>query len=153
MQPDPSRFFAIFWSALTSVSRPDGGAAVSQRAGVRKRRLGFFIFIMEPIVVHDEKILEQLVHFHVMKLSGGFFLWIGSSPVLSSLALAINSKYDSTPLSALVLGDTSDTTPSSLAQRLKDKETGICKLQFTHDGLKSSAAGGGQNQKGDGDSS
>uniref|UniRef100_A0A8C1LVP1 Proteasome assembly chaperone 4 n=1 Tax=Cyprinus carpio TaxID=7962 RepID=A0A8C1LVP1_CYPCA len=61
-----------------------------------------------PIVVHDfsEKILEQLVHFHVMKLSGGFFLWIGSSPVLSSLALAINSKYDSTPLSALVLGDT-----------------------------------------------
>ncbi|XP_018938321.1 proteasome assembly chaperone 4 [Cyprinus carpio] len=78
---------------------------------------------MEPIVVHDfsEKILEQLVHFHVMKLSGGFFLWIGSSPVLSSLALAINSKYDSTPLSALVLGDTSDTTPSSLAQRLTKK--------------------------------
>ncbi|XP_016319417.1 proteasome assembly chaperone 4-like [Sinocyclocheilus anshuiensis] len=78
---------------------------------------------VEPIAVHDfsEKILEQLVHFHVMKLSGGFFLWIGSSPVLSNLALAVNSKYDSMPLSALVLGDTSDTTPSSLAQRLTKK--------------------------------
>ncbi|KAL0165286.1 hypothetical protein M9458_041039, partial [Cirrhinus mrigala] len=50
---------------------------------------------VEPITVHDfsEKILEQLVHFHVMKLSGGFFLWIGSNPVLSNLALAVNSKY------------------------------------------------------------
>ncbi|XP_016114494.1 proteasome assembly chaperone 4 [Sinocyclocheilus grahami] len=78
---------------------------------------------LEPIAVHDfsEKILEQLVHFHVMKLSGGFFLWVGSSPVLSNLALAVSSKYDSMPLSALVLGDTSDTTPSSLAQRLTKK--------------------------------
>lgn len=35
----------------------------------------------------------------------------------------------------------------------EDKETGICKLQFTHDGLKSCITGGGQNQKGDGASS
>ncbi|XP_026146213.1 proteasome assembly chaperone 4-like [Carassius auratus] len=79
---------------------------------------------MEPIVVHDfsEKIMEQLVHFHVMKFSGGFFLWIGSnSPLLSNLALALDTKYDSMPLSALLLGDTSDTTPSSLAQRLTKK--------------------------------
>ncbi|XP_026097162.1 proteasome assembly chaperone 4 isoform X1 [Carassius auratus] len=75
---------------------------------------------VEPITVHDfsEKVLEQLVHFHVMKLSGGFFLWIGSEPVLSSLALAVSSKHDAMPLSTLVLGDPSDTTPSSLAQRL-----------------------------------
>ncbi|KAK9956992.1 hypothetical protein ABG768_014690 [Culter alburnus] len=78
---------------------------------------------VESITVHDfsEKILEQQVHFHVMKLSGGFFLWIGSSPVLSNLAVSISSKYDSVPLSTLVLGDTSDTTPSSLAQRLTKK--------------------------------
>ncbi|CAM4686547.1 unnamed protein product [Leuciscus chuanchicus] len=78
---------------------------------------------VQGITVHDfsEKILEQLVHFHVMKLSGGFFLWIGSGPVLSNLAVSIGSKYDSTPLSTLVLGDTSDTTPSALAQRLTKK--------------------------------
>ncbi|XP_073709059.1 proteasome assembly chaperone 4-like [Garra rufa] len=77
----------------------------------------------ESITLHDfsEKILEHVVHFHVMKLSGGFFLWIGSNPVLSNLALAVNSKLDSMPLSTLVLGDTSDTTPSSLAQRLTKK--------------------------------
>ncbi|XP_051954021.1 proteasome assembly chaperone 4 [Xyrauchen texanus] len=75
------------------------------------------------ITVHDfcEKILEQQVHFHVMKLSGGFFLWVGSNPVLSNLAVSIDSKYDSVPLCTLVLGDTSDTTPNALAQRLTKK--------------------------------
>ncbi|XP_051511625.1 proteasome assembly chaperone 4 isoform X1 [Myxocyprinus asiaticus] len=106
---------------------------------------------VELITVHDfcEKILEQQVHFHVMKLSGGFFLWIGSNPVLSNLAVSIDSKYvnawmsneisdyyihvpwctprylgaykDSVPLCTLVLGDTSDTTPNTLAQRLTKK--------------------------------
>merc|ERR1712131_39946 len=74
----------------------------------------------DAITVHNfsEKILEQTVHFHVMKLNGGFFLWVGSSPVLSNLAVSMSSKYDSMPLSTLVLGDPSDTTPNSLAQRL-----------------------------------
>lgn len=50
------------------------------------------------ISVHNfsEKILEQVVHFHVMKLDGGFFLWVGSAPVLSNLAVSLNSKYVST---------------------------------------------------------
>lgn len=78
---------------------------------------------LEPISVHDfsEKLLEQVVHFHVMKLRGGFFLWVGSSPVLSNVAVSMNSKFDSMPLSTLVLGDSSDTTPISLAQRLTMK--------------------------------
>ncbi|KAJ7986358.1 hypothetical protein DPEC_G00339090 [Dallia pectoralis] len=72
------------------------------------------------ITVHDfsEKILEQTVHFHVIKLTGGFFLWVGSKPVLSNLAVSMHSTLGSMPLSSLVLGDPSDTTPSSLAQRL-----------------------------------
>lgn len=47
------------------------------------------------IDVHNftEKILEQHVHFHVMKFGGGFFLWVGSNAVLSNLAVSINSKY------------------------------------------------------------
>ncbi|XP_013855120.1 proteasome assembly chaperone 4 [Austrofundulus limnaeus] len=74
----------------------------------------------EGIKVHNfsEKILEQVVHFHVMKLSGGFFLWVGSAPVLSNLAVSMNSRFDSMPLSSLVLGDPSDTAANSLSQRL-----------------------------------
>lgn len=53
----------------------------------------------ESITVHNfsEKILEQAVHFHVMKLNGGFFLWVGSSPELSNLALSMCSKYVKKP--------------------------------------------------------
>ncbi|TRY88989.1 hypothetical protein DNTS_032290 [Danionella cerebrum] len=74
----------------------------------------------QSISVHDfsEKILEQRVHFHVMRLNGGFFLWIGTDSRLQNLALAIGGKHDSIPLSTLVLGDSSDTSPNSLAQRL-----------------------------------
>ncbi|XP_072245030.1 proteasome assembly chaperone 4 [Leuresthes tenuis] len=74
----------------------------------------------DGISVHNfsEKILEQVVHFHVMKLSGGFFLWVGSTPVLSNLAVSMSSRYDSMPLSTLVMGDPSNTAANSLAQRL-----------------------------------
>ncbi|XP_019133046.2 proteasome assembly chaperone 4 [Larimichthys crocea] len=77
----------------------------------------------DAITVHNfsEKILEQTVHFHVMKLSGGFFLWVGSSPVLENLAVSMSSRYDSMPLSTLVMGDPSNTAPNSLAQRLAKK--------------------------------
>lgn len=53
----------------------------------------------ESITVHNfsEKILEQVVHFHVMKLNSGFFLWVGSSPELSNLALSMCSKYVNKP--------------------------------------------------------
>ncbi|XP_023679465.1 proteasome assembly chaperone 4 [Paramormyrops kingsleyae] len=77
----------------------------------------------DAISVHDfsEKILEQVVHFHVMKMKGGFFLWIGATPNLSNLAVSMSSKYDSMPLSTLLLGDPSDTAPNALAQRLAKK--------------------------------
>ncbi|XP_031725548.1 proteasome assembly chaperone 4 [Anarrhichthys ocellatus] len=79
--------------------------------------------VFEAITVHNfsERILEQVIHFHVMKLSGGFFLWVGSSPVLSNLAVSMGSRYDSMPLSTLVMGDPSNTAPNSMAQRLAKK--------------------------------
>ncbi|TDH08920.1 hypothetical protein EPR50_G00102810 [Perca flavescens] len=79
--------------------------------------------VFEAITVHNfsEKILEQVIHFHVMKLSGGFFLWVGSSPVLSNLAVSMSSRYDSMPLSTLVMGDPSNTASNSLAERLAKK--------------------------------
>ncbi|XP_033476838.1 proteasome assembly chaperone 4 [Epinephelus lanceolatus] len=79
--------------------------------------------VSNAITVHNfsERILEQVIHFHVMKLSGGFFLWVGSSPVLSNMAVSMSSKYDSMPLSTLIMGDPSNTAPNSLAQRLAKK--------------------------------
>ncbi|XP_049910428.1 proteasome assembly chaperone 4 [Epinephelus moara] len=79
--------------------------------------------VSDAITVHNfsERILEQVIHFHVMKLSGGFFLWVGSSPVLSNMAVSMSSKYDSMPLSTLIMGDPSNTAPNSLAQRLAKK--------------------------------
>lgn len=78
---------------------------------------------LDTITVHNfsEKISEQVIHFHVMKLSGGFFLWLGSTPTLSNLAVAMSSKFDSMPLSMLVMGDQSETAPNALAQRLAKK--------------------------------
>ncbi|XP_034386764.1 proteasome assembly chaperone 4 [Cyclopterus lumpus] len=77
----------------------------------------------EAITVHNfsERILEQVVNFHVMKFSGGFFLWVGSSPVLTNLAVSMSSRHDSMPISTLVMGDPSNTAPNSMAQRLAKK--------------------------------
>ncbi|XP_053570654.1 proteasome assembly chaperone 4 [Bombina bombina] len=77
------------------------------------------------ISVHNfsEKICEQLVHFHVMSMEQCFLLWVGLSPNLSNLAVAMCSRFDPVPLSSLILGDTSDTTSCSLAQRLAKKTT------------------------------
>ncbi|XP_056308425.1 LOW QUALITY PROTEIN: proteasome assembly chaperone 4 [Danio aesculapii] len=79
----------------------------------------------DSISLHDfsEKFLEQRVSFNLMKLSGGFFLWVGTATnrLISNLAVSILSRTDSSPLSTLVLGDTSDTTASALAQRLTKK--------------------------------
>ncbi|XP_061680220.1 proteasome assembly chaperone 4 [Syngnathoides biaculeatus] len=79
--------------------------------------------MLDLISVHNfsERFMEQTVHFHVMKLSGGFFLWVGSSPLLSNLAVSMSSRYDLMPLSTLVMGDPSETAPNSLAQRLAKK--------------------------------
>ncbi|KAG8571602.1 hypothetical protein GDO81_011715 [Engystomops pustulosus] len=75
------------------------------------------------ISIHNfsEKISERLVHFHVMSLQDCFFLWVGSSASLCSLAVAMCSRFDSMPLSSMILGDKSDTTSSSFAQRLSKR--------------------------------
>ncbi|KAI3368122.1 hypothetical protein L3Q82_007855 [Scortum barcoo] len=79
--------------------------------------------VPDALSVHNfsEKILEQVVHFHVLKLSGGFLLWVGSAPLLSNLAVSMSCRHDSMPLSTLVMGDPSNTAPNALAQRLAKK--------------------------------
>ncbi|XP_076010680.1 proteasome assembly chaperone 4 [Genypterus blacodes] len=85
------------------------------------------------VAIHNfsERILEQVVHFHVMRFSGGFFLWVGNAPVLSNLAVSMSSKYDSMPLSSLLMGDPSNTAPNSLAQRLAKKTTKQVFVSYT----------------------
>ncbi|KAL8182478.1 UNVERIFIED_CONTAM: proteasome (prosome, macropain) assembly chaperone 4 [Gekko kuhli] len=67
------------------------------------------------------RLAEQLVHFHAMRLQGSLFLWVGETPQLSNLAVAMCTPRDSIPTSTLLLGDTSDNTSNSLAQRLASK--------------------------------
>lgn len=108
-------------------SRPNLSDRWGESLGIYS--LNYIAFIIITIMddgsisVHNfsEKILEHTVHFHVMKLSGGFFLWLGSSPVLNNLAVSMCSKLDCTPVSTLVLGDPSDPSPAALAQRLAKK--------------------------------
>ncbi|XP_043575408.1 proteasome assembly chaperone 4 isoform X1 [Chiloscyllium plagiosum] len=77
----------------------------------------------QALSVHNfsEKLSEQMVHFHVLRMKDSFFLWVGSTPTLSNLAVAMCTKFDPMPVSTLILGDSSDTTPNSVAQRLAKK--------------------------------
>nr|XP_056710756.1 proteasome assembly chaperone 4 [Euleptes europaea] len=69
------------------------------------------------------RLAEQPVHFHAMRLRGSLFLWVGEeeAPRLSNLAVAMCTPRDSIPASTSLLGDASDSTSNSLAQRLASK--------------------------------
>uniref|UniRef100_A0ABI7ZM61 Proteasome assembly chaperone 4 n=1 Tax=Felis catus TaxID=9685 RepID=A0ABI7ZM61_FELCA len=76
------------------------------------------------------RLWEQLVHFHVMRLTDSLFLWVGATPHLRNLAVAMCNRYDSIPVSTSLLGDTSDTTSSGLAQRLDSRTVDDVKAVF-----------------------
>ncbi|XP_042297456.1 proteasome assembly chaperone 4-like [Sceloporus undulatus] len=67
------------------------------------------------------RLAEQLVHFHAMRLQDSLFLWVGDRAHLGNLAVAMCTPRDSIPASTLLFGDASDSTSSSLAQRLASK--------------------------------
>ncbi|NXE39886.1 PSMG4 protein, partial [Ptilorrhoa leucosticta] len=80
------------------------------------------------IALHDfsGQLGEQRVHFHAMRLRDSLFLWVGAAPALASLAVAMCSPRDSSPVAASLLGDPSDTASSCLAQRLGRCGRGGC---------------------------
>uniref|UniRef100_A0A452VAZ5 Uncharacterized protein n=2 Tax=Ursus TaxID=9639 RepID=A0A452VAZ5_URSMA len=45
----------------------------------------------------ESELGEQLVHFHVMQLMDLLFLWVGATPHLHNLAVAMCNRYDSIP--------------------------------------------------------
>ncbi|XP_071494020.1 proteasome assembly chaperone 4-like [Diadema antillarum] len=78
------------------------------------------------LAVHSfsEKLLDTEIFFHVTKLMDSFLLWIGNKPArMSNLAVALNTRCDKVPSAAMLLGDTANTQPSTLAQKLA-KSTG-----------------------------
>ncbi|XP_049621048.1 proteasome assembly chaperone 4 [Suncus etruscus] len=76
-----------------------------------------------PVSLHNfsARLWERPVHFHVMRLTGSLFLWVGAAPQLRNLAVAVCSRYDSIPVATSLFGDASDTASASLAQRLARK--------------------------------
>ncbi|KAB1261717.1 Proteasome assembly chaperone 4 [Camelus dromedarius] len=66
------------------------------------------------------RLWEQLVHFHVMRLTDSLFL-CGGHAAPRNLAVAMCTRYDPIPVSTALFGDTSDTTSTGLAQRLARK--------------------------------
>ncbi|XP_030064423.1 proteasome assembly chaperone 4 [Microcaecilia unicolor] len=94
-------------------------------ASVRMRRMEEYVAAvpLPAISLHNfsEKISEQQVHFHVMGMADCLLLWIGATPTLSNLAVAMCNRFDQIPVSTSLLGDMSDTTSSAFAQRLAKK--------------------------------
>ncbi|KAG8442463.1 hypothetical protein GDO86_011306 [Hymenochirus boettgeri] len=92
--------------------------------------------VPRAVTIHNfsEKICDRTVYFHVMAMDDCFFLWVGLSANLEHLAVAMCSRYDSVPLSTSVLGDPSDTTSTSFAQRLakKTKKQVFASINISH---------------------
>merc|ERR1711911_30660 len=65
--------------------------------------------------------LEKSVYFKLIKLSESYFVWIGLEPLLSNMAVAMPTKFSSTPSSTLLFGNKSELGTSSLAQKLAKK--------------------------------
>ena len=47
------------------------------------------------IMVHNfsERLLDNMVHFHIMKMKDSLFVWMGKKAELSSLSIAMCTKY------------------------------------------------------------
>lgn len=78
----------------------------------------------------SDTLLDQTVHFQVLKMKDSLYIWIGSSPELSSLAVAMCTRYDSVPSVANLLGSKADLNSSTLAQRLAKKTKKQCFVSY-----------------------
>ncbi|XP_021036410.1 proteasome assembly chaperone 4 isoform X2 [Mus caroli] len=55
------------------------------------------------------RLWEQLVYFHVMRLTDSLFLWVGATPHLRNLAVAMCSRYPGRPANRCLSATTSPT--------------------------------------------
>ncbi|KAK2556923.1 Proteasome assembly chaperone 4 [Acropora cervicornis] len=78
----------------------------------------------------SDTLLDQTVYFQVLRMKDSLYIWIGSSPELSSLAVAMCTRYDSVPSVANLLGSKADLNSSTLAQRLAKKTKKQCFVSY-----------------------
>ncbi|CAH1779529.1 unnamed protein product [Owenia fusiformis] len=74
----------------------------------------------EDIAIHNftGRCMETQVHFHVMKMKDSFMVWIGDSPKLDNFSMAMQTKFEKSPITTSVMGDSSDPTSEAIAQKL-----------------------------------
>ncbi|XP_041375792.1 proteasome assembly chaperone 4-like [Gigantopelta aegis] len=80
------------------------------------------------------KILDTTVFFQVIKLNNSFHLFVGNVPTLQNMAMSMNTKYENVPTVNHLFGNRTDSTSSSIAQKLA-KKTGkqvfvSCNLEY-----------------------
>ncbi|EDO37073.1 predicted protein, partial [Nematostella vectensis] len=66
----------------------------------------------------SRELVDKVVHFQVLKMSGSLYFWIGTSASLSNLCVAMQTKYEDMPATSCLLGTIADVTSSTLAQKL-----------------------------------
>ncbi|XP_052824327.1 proteasome assembly chaperone 4-like [Octopus bimaculoides] len=70
----------------------------------------------------SDKITDTTVHFQVIQMANSFHMWFGSSPRLSNMAVAMQTKYDtSMPNGCQLMTDSADSLSIPLAQKLAKK--------------------------------
>lgn len=70
----------------------------------------------------SDKFLDTTVHFQVLKMSDSFHVWCGSSPLLSNMAVAMQTKYDENmPNGCQLMKEPTESINVPLAQKLAKK--------------------------------
>lgn len=84
------------------------------------------------IKIHNfsASLLDYVVHFHVIQMRDSLFVWIGKKPQLDNLSVAMCTKYESIPAVTRLMGDVSDLTSNTLAQKLARKSKKQCFVSY-----------------------
>ncbi len=65
-----------------------------------------------------ETVADIPITFHIIKMNSSLFVWIGDKYTFDNLAVAVNTKYKSLPISTSIMGDIGDDKSCSLASKL-----------------------------------
>lgn len=78
------------------------------------------------------QIENDTIFFQVIKMKDSLYIWIGdrNKPLLINMALAMNTKYDKTPLTTTVMGDHMEIHSRNIACRLARKLQKVVYVSF-----------------------
>lgn len=78
----------------------------------------------------SDTLLDQKVHFQILKMTDSLYVWIGISPEMDALAVAMCTKYDPVPSVVNLIGSKADLSSTTLAQRLAKKTNKQCFVSY-----------------------